>query len=50
MSKYKKFLKEELMTLAEKYEGELASKKYGLMWDSERELMIIDGFWGGKIL
>ena len=37
MSKYEKFSKEELMTIAEKQEGELASKKYGLNWDAERE-------------
>ena len=37
MSKYEKFSKEELMALAEKQDSELASKKYGLVWDSERE-------------
>lgn len=37
MSKYEKFSKEELMALVEKQEGELAAKKYGLVWDSERE-------------
>ncbi|MBU3924378.1 site-specific DNA-methyltransferase [Patescibacteria group bacterium] len=38
MSKYEKFSKEELMALVEKQDNELASKKYGLVWDSEREL------------
>ena len=37
MSKYEKFSKEELVALAEKQDSELASKKYGLVWDSERE-------------
>lgn len=37
MSKYEKFSKEELMALVEKQDAELASKKYGLVWDSERE-------------
>lgn len=37
MSKYEKFSKEELMALVEKQESELAAKKYGLVWDSERE-------------
>ena len=37
MSKYEKFSKEELVALAEKQDSELASKKYGLNWDSERE-------------
>jgi adenine-specific DNA-methyltransferase len=38
MSKYNKFSKEELLALVEKQDNELASKKYGLVWDSEREL------------
>ena len=38
MSKYEKFSKEELVAIAEKQDSELASKKYGLVWDSEREL------------
>lgn len=37
MSKYEKFSKEELLALVEKQDNELASKKYGLVWDSERE-------------
>ncbi|MFH1946779.1 MAG: site-specific DNA-methyltransferase [Candidatus Magasanikbacteria bacterium] len=37
MSKYEKFSKEELIMLAEKQDSELASKKYGLVWDAERE-------------
>ncbi len=37
MSKYDNFSKEELQALVEKQDGELASKKYGLVWDSERE-------------
>jgi len=37
MSKYEKFSKEELVALVEKQDNELASKKYGLVWDSERE-------------
>ena len=37
MSKYDKFSKEELVALAEKQDSELASKKYGLVWDAERE-------------
>ncbi len=37
MSKYEKFSKEELIALAEKQDSELASKKYGLVWDAERE-------------
>lgn len=37
MSKYNKFSKEELLTLVKKQDNELASKKYGLVWDSERE-------------
>ena len=34
MSKYEKFSKEELVAIAEKQDSELASKKYGLNWDS----------------
>lgn len=37
MSKYDKFSREELIALAEKQDSELASKKYGLVWDAERE-------------
>ena len=37
MSKYEKFSKEELLALVEKQDTELGSKKYGLVWDSERE-------------
>ena len=37
MSKYEKFSKEELLALVEKQDNELSSKKYGLVWDSERE-------------
>lgn len=37
MSKYDKFSKEELLALVEKQDNELSSKKYGLVWDSERE-------------
>ncbi len=37
MSKYQNFSKEELLKLIEKQEKELKSKKYGLVWDSERE-------------
>ncbi|MCC6323509.1 site-specific DNA-methyltransferase [Candidatus Nomurabacteria bacterium] len=37
MSKYDKYSKEELLALVEKQDNELASKKYGLVWDSERE-------------
>ena len=37
MSKYGKLSKEELIALAEKQDSELASKKYGLVWDAERE-------------
>ncbi|MDP2741099.1 MAG: site-specific DNA-methyltransferase, partial [bacterium] len=36
-NKYEKFSKEELLALIEKQDNELASKKYGLVWDSERE-------------
>jgi adenine-specific DNA-methyltransferase len=35
--KYKKLSKEELLRLVEKQEEELKTKKYGLVWDSERE-------------
>jgi len=35
--KYKKLSKEELLRLVEKQEKELKTKKYGLVWDSERE-------------
>ena len=38
MSKYDNLSKEELRKLVEKQDKELASKKYGLVWDSEREL------------
>jgi adenine-specific DNA-methyltransferase len=37
MSKYEKFSKEELVALIQKQDNELASKKYGLVWDVERE-------------
>ncbi|MFA5777061.1 MAG: site-specific DNA-methyltransferase [Parcubacteria group bacterium] len=37
MNKYEKLSKEELLKLVEKQEEELKSKKYGLVWDSERE-------------
>lgn len=37
MSKFSNLTKEELLALAEKQEAELASKKYGLVWDAERE-------------
>ncbi len=37
MSKYDIFSKEELLALVEKQDNELLSKKYGLVWDSERE-------------
>jgi len=37
MSKYEKFSKEELLAIVEKQDGELSSKKYGLVWDAERE-------------
>ncbi len=37
MSKYENFSKEELLLLIEKQEQELAQKKYGLVWDAERE-------------
>ena len=37
MSKYQELSKEELLKIIEKQESELASKKYGLVWDWERE-------------
>lgn len=37
MSKYSNFSREELEALVEKQDKELASKKYGLCWDGERE-------------
>ena len=37
MSKFENLSKEELLKLVEKQEKELASKKYGLVWDRERE-------------
>ncbi len=37
MPKYQNLSKEDLLKLVEKQEKELASKKYGLVWDSERE-------------
>lgn len=37
MNKFQNLSKEELLKLVEKQEKELASKKYGLAWDSERE-------------
>jgi len=37
MKKYNKFTKEELLKLVEKQDEELAKKKYGLIWDSEKE-------------
>jgi len=37
MAKYQSLLKEELLKLIEKQERELKSKKYGLVWDMERE-------------
>jgi adenine-specific DNA-methyltransferase len=36
MSKFEKFSKEELLAIVEKQDSELASKKYGLVWDAER--------------
>lgn len=36
-NKYQNLSKEELLRLVEKQDVELASKKYGLVWDSERE-------------
>ena len=37
MSKYQKLSKEELLKLVEKQDAELDSKKYGLVWDREKE-------------
>lgn len=37
MPKYQDLSKEELLKLIEKQEAELKSKKYGLVWDSEKE-------------
>ncbi len=37
MAKYDNFSKEELTALVERQDSELASKKYGLVWDAERE-------------
>lgn len=37
MPKYENFLKEDLLRIIEKQELELAQKKYGLVWDAERE-------------
>jgi len=37
MSKYKNLSKEELLKLVEKRDAELDSKKYGLVWDREKE-------------
>ena len=37
MGKYDNLSKEELLRLAEKQEKELKTKKYGLVWDSEKE-------------
>lgn len=37
MSKYQDLSKEELLKLIEKQEAELKTKKYGLVWDSEKE-------------
>jgi|GEM_PF-74099 len=37
MSNYESLSKEQLIKLVEKQENELKSKKYGLVWDSERE-------------
>ncbi|MBL1213561.1 MAG: site-specific DNA-methyltransferase [Ignavibacteriae bacterium] len=37
MNKYENLSKEELLKLVEKQEKELKNKKYGLVWDSERE-------------
>ena len=37
MSKYENLSKEQLLQLVEKQEKELKSKKYGLVWDAERE-------------
>lgn len=37
MSKYQNLSKEELLKLVEKQDAELDSKKYGLLWDKEKE-------------
>jgi adenine-specific DNA-methyltransferase len=37
MNKYQNLSKEDLLKLVAKQEAELAAKKYGLVWDSERE-------------
>lgn len=37
MSKYNNFSKEDLIKIIEKQESELKTKKYGLVWDSEKE-------------
>lgn len=37
MSKHDKLSKDELLKLVEKQEAELKTKKYGLVWDSEKE-------------
>ena len=37
MSKYADLSKEELLRLIETQEQELKSKKYGLVWDNEKE-------------
>lgn len=37
MPKYENFSKEELLRIIERQEQELAQKKYGLVWDAERE-------------
>ncbi len=37
MSKYNNFSKEELLKIIEKQESELKTKKYGLVWDREKE-------------
>ncbi len=44
MSKYQNLSKEDLLKLVEKQDVELASKKYGLVWDSERkpEQVVLD--------
>ena len=37
MNKYSKLAKDELLKLVEKQDAELESKKYGLVWDREKE-------------
>jgi len=37
MGKFDKYTKEELLKIVEKQEKELKTKKYGLVWDSEKE-------------